>query len=270
MSLNLVMVIIISVGYVLIFKKIRKSKVNNLSKNRLENDRKFMLRVFMIVATDIVCWLPIIAFTYASYFGLQISDFIYSLSSIVLLPINSFINPFLYSKVEITLFKLVNNLKIPVALQKSTTNTKPKNRSNLQNKQATELSKQANKCKNKNRDYKLAFKTLKRERVYKPGTGTCRLCLKKSLLILECNKNCIIKRTKLMNLCRPRQVNFARRHFCAEGHFCMKSLLHGVTFARRVNFARVKVLHQASFFTAKEPAYISRVRVSGNSDRFNF
>ena len=111
MSLNLVMVIIISVGYVLIFKKIKKSKVNNLSKNRLENDRKFMLRVFMIVATDIVCWLPIIAFTYSSYFGIKIPDIIYSLSSIVLLPINSFINPFLYSKVEITLYKLANKLK---------------------------------------------------------------------------------------------------------------------------------------------------------------
>ena len=52
MSFNLLMVKLISVGYVLIFKKIRKSKVNDLSKNRLKNERNFMLRVSMIVATN--------------------------------------------------------------------------------------------------------------------------------------------------------------------------------------------------------------------------
>ena len=107
MSFNLLMVILISVGYVLIFREIRQSKVNNLSKNRSNNERKFMIRVFMIVATDIVCWLPIIAFTYASYLGLKIPEIVHPLSSIVLLPINSFINPFLYSKVEIVLYQFI-------------------------------------------------------------------------------------------------------------------------------------------------------------------
>ena len=110
MSFNLLMVILISAGYVLIFKKIRKSEVKNLSKNKSKNERNFMIRVFLIVATDIVCWLPVIAFTYASYFELKIPYITYSFSSIVLLPINSIINPFLYSKVEIILCKLANKL----------------------------------------------------------------------------------------------------------------------------------------------------------------
>ena len=66
-----------------------------------------MIRVFLIVLTDIVCWLPIIAFTYASYFGFKIPDIVHPLPSIVLLPINSFINPFLYSRVEIASYELI-------------------------------------------------------------------------------------------------------------------------------------------------------------------
>ena len=65
-----------------------------------------MIRVSMIVATDIACWLPIIMFTYASYFGVEIPDIVIPLSFIVLLPINSFVNPFLYSKIEVLLYDM--------------------------------------------------------------------------------------------------------------------------------------------------------------------
>ena len=106
MSFNLLLIALISIGYILIFYKIRSSRVNNISTNRTEHERTFMIRVSMIVATDIVCWLPIIVFTYANYFGYQIPDIVVPLSSIVLLPINSFVNPFLYSKVEIFLYEI--------------------------------------------------------------------------------------------------------------------------------------------------------------------
>ena len=108
MSFNLLLITLISVGYILIFFEIRSSKVKNCSRNESKNEKKVMIRVFLIVATDIVCWLPIIAFTYASYFGFKIPDIVHPLSSIVLLPINSFINPFLYSRVEIVLYELIN------------------------------------------------------------------------------------------------------------------------------------------------------------------
>ena len=110
MSFNLLLIILISVGYLLIFFEIRSSKVNNRSRNKSKNERKFMIRVFLIVATDIVCWLPIIAFTYASYSGWMIPDIVHPLSSIVLLPINSVINPFLYSRVEIVLYEIIKKL----------------------------------------------------------------------------------------------------------------------------------------------------------------
>ena len=106
MSFNLLLIALISIGYILIFFKIKSSRVNNISTNKTEHERTFMIRVSMIVATDIACWLPIIVFTYASYFGVEIPDIVTPLSSIVLLPINSFVNPFLYSRVEVILYDM--------------------------------------------------------------------------------------------------------------------------------------------------------------------
>ena len=105
MSFNLILIVLISTGYIFIHYKISSSKVKIVSTNRTEQERKFMVRVSLIVVTDIVCWLPIIVFTYANYFGYQIPDIVVPLSSIVLLPINSFVNPFLYSKVETFLYE---------------------------------------------------------------------------------------------------------------------------------------------------------------------
>ena len=110
MSFNLLLIVVISTGYILIFYKISSSRVRNVSKNKTEHKRTFRVRIFLIVVTDIVCWLPIIVFTYASYFGYQIPDIVVPLSSIVLLPINSFVNPFLYSKVEIFLYEITKKI----------------------------------------------------------------------------------------------------------------------------------------------------------------
>ena len=62
-----------------------------------------------------------------------------------------------------------------MATHNTTINSKQNDRNLL--KQATELSKLANKFKNKNKNYKLTWKILKEEKS-KPGTITCRLCLK--------------------------------------------------------------------------------------------
>ena len=106
MNFNLLLIVVISIGYILIYYKISSSRVKNVSIKSTEQERTFMVRVSLIVVTDIVCWLPIIVFTYLSYLGYQIPDIIVPLSSIVLLPINSFVNPFLYSRVEIFFYEI--------------------------------------------------------------------------------------------------------------------------------------------------------------------
>ena len=108
MSFNLFLIALILIGYILIYYKVRSSRVHShLSNNRIDPERIFMIRVSLIVATDIVCWLPIIFFTYTNYFGWKVPSIIIPLSSIVILPINSFVNPFLYSRVEVILYKIL-------------------------------------------------------------------------------------------------------------------------------------------------------------------
>ena len=64
-----------------------------------------LFRVFLIVATDIACWLPIIVLSFTSFLGYKVPEIVHSITSIVLLPINSLINPILYSRIDSTLFK---------------------------------------------------------------------------------------------------------------------------------------------------------------------
>ena len=64
-----------------------------------------MERIILIIVKDIACWLPIISFSYANFFGYPIPDMVHPLSSIVLLPINSLLNPIIYSTLDVLLFR---------------------------------------------------------------------------------------------------------------------------------------------------------------------
>ena len=108
LSFNLLLIILISISYVLIFYKIKFRKIDKRSKNKSEeNEGTVFLRMFLIVATDVACWLPIIVLSYLKYFGCQIPEIAHPISSIVLLPINSLLNPVLYSKIESILYKKI-------------------------------------------------------------------------------------------------------------------------------------------------------------------
>ena len=111
LSFNLLLIVLISIGYVLIFYKIKFRKVDRRSKVKSdENEGTVFWRVFLIVATDIACWSPIIVLSYLKYFGYQIPEIAHPISSIVLLPINSLLNPVLYSKIESVMFKKLKSL----------------------------------------------------------------------------------------------------------------------------------------------------------------
>ena len=105
MIFNLLLITCISFGYVLIFYKIRSKKMSNSSNNTSEKEKSMLFRIFLIVATDIACWLPIILLTFANFYKYEIPEIVYSLTSIVFLPINSLLNPILYSRIEVTLIK---------------------------------------------------------------------------------------------------------------------------------------------------------------------
>jgi hypothetical protein len=57
-----------------------------------------------------LCWIPIIFMSIASYSGYHLPDIVHPISSIVFLPINSFLNPIIYSRLDRPIWRLVKKL----------------------------------------------------------------------------------------------------------------------------------------------------------------
>ena len=105
---NLLSLAIISFGYILIFRKTRKSK-RPAQRNEQKNSR-MMFRISVIIATDMICWLPVIIMTILSRIGYNLPGVVNPISTIVLLPINSAINPIIYSKLDSKIKKKVDHI----------------------------------------------------------------------------------------------------------------------------------------------------------------
>ena len=67
------------------------------SANRLNNDSTINRKIALIIATDFICWFPFIILCFLHSLHVMDGTKWYSLFSIVILPINSVINPILYS-----------------------------------------------------------------------------------------------------------------------------------------------------------------------------
>ena len=81
--------------------------MNKRSEKQSKKEKTMLFRILLIVATDIICWLPVIIFTFLVFFGYSLPDIVHSFTSIVLLPINSLLNPILYSRLDATMIKAV-------------------------------------------------------------------------------------------------------------------------------------------------------------------
>nr|CAB3263501.1 glycoprotein 330-like [Phallusia mammillata] len=66
-------------------------------------------KISRIIITNFCCWIPICVMSFISVAGVTLSDDIYAVAAIVLLPINSAANPFLYSKLPDMLWQKFNN-----------------------------------------------------------------------------------------------------------------------------------------------------------------
>ena len=105
----------IAVGYIWIVKHSSKSSANV---GRVQNKRanaqaaKMQQRISRIIATDFCCWIPICIMAYVRL-GVKFSDIVYQISAVLLLPINSALNPFLFTSLLdklIVLCRQVNEL----------------------------------------------------------------------------------------------------------------------------------------------------------------
>eukprot|EP00057_Strongylocentrotus_purpuratus_P029628 XP_011684102.1 PREDICTED: relaxin receptor 2-like [Strongylocentrotus purpuratus] len=97
-GLNLVSFAFILVCYILIFIKASRSsaKVRNSQSNKQET--KLAFRMALLVATDLACWMPVIIMGILSQTGaVKLDPSLYAWTVILIVPINSSINPFLYT-----------------------------------------------------------------------------------------------------------------------------------------------------------------------------
>ena len=113
-TLNLTCFMFIAVSYVLIYiRSTKKRPVNSASTVDLQKrEAKMQKRIAIIIITDFACWVPIciMAFVVFSrfYYG---RDLLYEIAAGFILPINSALNPFLYS---VSLSKLFKRLRCPL------------------------------------------------------------------------------------------------------------------------------------------------------------
>ena len=54
-------------------------------------------KIYRLLATDFCCWIPISIMAFINFAGVPLPEVAYVVSAIVLLPINSALNPILYS-----------------------------------------------------------------------------------------------------------------------------------------------------------------------------
>ena len=96
MTLNFLSFVFIAVSYFIIYKHSTSSSAD-LGTNRPNNQASTMQkRIARIIATDFCCWIPICIMAFLRL-GVEFSDIAYQISAVLLLPINSAMNPILFS-----------------------------------------------------------------------------------------------------------------------------------------------------------------------------
>lgn len=95
-TFNFLTFIYIVVAYMMIWRPGPMAR-NRTKSAASRNANKMQKRIAMLVATDFACWVPTCMIGFLCLAGVHVSSAVYALAAIVLLPINSALNPILYS-----------------------------------------------------------------------------------------------------------------------------------------------------------------------------
>ena len=110
-TFNFIAFLTMVVLYVLIFKLTSKKRTSDLRKNITSGAKlnyqmcKLQGRVARLLLTDFLCWIPLCITAYVHFGGVPVDKVMHAVSGIILLPINSALNPVLYSGVMETSIK---------------------------------------------------------------------------------------------------------------------------------------------------------------------
>ena len=98
LGVNLISFLIVLFCYIAIFISVKRT--SNTVRVGAHRDReiKMAVKMALIVATDFCCWMPIIIMGILSQTGtVELSNNMYAWTAVLILPINSSLNPFLYT-----------------------------------------------------------------------------------------------------------------------------------------------------------------------------
>ena len=95
-TVNLLCFIFIVVGYVIIYWLSNKSSSKEQSNRSKQEAVKMQKRIARIIATDFCCWVPICIMAYVDH-EIDFPTSVYQINAVFLLPLNSALNPFLFS-----------------------------------------------------------------------------------------------------------------------------------------------------------------------------
>ena len=102
MTLNFLSFVFIAVSYFIIYKHSVSSSANLGTKRPNKQAATMQKRITRIIATDFCCWIPICVMAFVRL-GVEFSDIAYQISAVLLLPINSAMNPILFSPLLVKL-----------------------------------------------------------------------------------------------------------------------------------------------------------------------
>ena len=96
-TLNFIFFAYMVVIYVLVYKKVSGMSASTSTKK--DRNRGMQKRISRLLLTDFFCWIPVCIMAYLSVGGVTLPPDAYIVSAGFLLPINSAMNPLIYSKV---------------------------------------------------------------------------------------------------------------------------------------------------------------------------
>ncbi|XP_062581982.1 relaxin receptor 2-like [Saccostrea cucullata] len=96
-GLNFIIFVGISIGQFLIILEVNKSGKNSQASNCRRREIALAKSVVAVVITDLLCWVPIGIIGMLTFYGIDVSLEVYAWIIVLVLPVNSAINPILYT-----------------------------------------------------------------------------------------------------------------------------------------------------------------------------
>uniref|UniRef100_H2XND0 G-protein coupled receptors family 1 profile domain-containing protein n=1 Tax=Ciona intestinalis TaxID=7719 RepID=H2XND0_CIOIN len=97
LSLNLAAFIFVAASYIVVYIKSSRSSIVKRNSKGFVRTTALERKIVRLIASDFLCWVPVSVMGFLSIGGISIPDIAYVISATILLPINSALNPLLYS-----------------------------------------------------------------------------------------------------------------------------------------------------------------------------